>query len=670
MDQFNWPACVNKFCPSWSEALAKERGLDPIAFERLRERSWLGCCYVEKWKASCIAFPVCDVDGTAFRAHCRSPQRNGDGKWTWIYEPDGDQRPIFPLIFGNLEKAQRVYLFESQWDGVALVAILDLWEEIDTGIVAIVATRGAQYSKHLELLPWPKEPQMYAFPQADKAGLDWLEKVLSVIGGCYVVEVPQGLHEIKDLNDWIRDAHATACDIEAAIDHSIFQQAQSREECAQPNGNQQNELLEEFNEYPVAAADAFYGISGSITKIIEPQTEADPIAIQVQLLAAAGCAIGHGPYFAVGATPHHTNIFSCLVGRTSKGRKGSALDFVVWVMKEVDCPWVGTCLTSGLSSGEGLIFAVRDQLKKKEQVKKGGKYTGDVQEYIADFGIDDKRLFVTESEFSRPLKAMSRESNILSEVLRSAWDHGNLRSMVKNNPYHASNAHIAIVGHITREELSKSLLECIFFNGFSNRFLWLCVQRSKILPFGGELSLGDLYPEVGELKAAVEWARQVEEMERDQQANELWESVYGELTADMPGRFGATIGRGEGQVLRLSMIYALLDKSQTIRAVHLQAALALWKYCTDSARYLFLGSFDNPHAEKIFKALCKHPKGMTRSEINIEVFQRNLPKPKMSDALNYLRRLSLARCEMEHTAGRPSERWFPNHRKTEKEEYD
>jgi hypothetical protein len=372
----------------------------------------------------------------------------------------------------------------------------------------------------------------------------------------------------------------------------------------------------------------------------------------------------------VGATAHHANIFSCLVGRTSKGRKGSALDFVVWVMKEVDCPWVGSCLTSGLSSGEGLIYAVRDQLVKKEQVKQKGKYTGDVQEYIADFGIDDKRLFITEPEFSRPLKAMSRESNTLSEVLRSAWDHGNLRSMVKNNPYHASNAHISIVGHITREELSKSLLVCNFFNGFSNRFLWLCVQRSKILPFGGDLSLGDLYAEVGELKAAVEWARQVEGMERDQEANELWKSVYGELTADIPGRFGATIGRGEGQVLRLSMIYALMDKSQTIRAVHLQAALALWKYCVDSARYLFLGSFDNPHAEKILKALCQHPGGMTRAEINIDVFQRNLPKPKMSDALNYLRRLNLARHETEQTGKRPAEHWFVNHQKKEKEGYD
>jgi hypothetical protein len=315
------------------------------------------------------------------------------------------------------------------------------------------------------------------------------------------------------------------------------------------NGQHPEEDLTLLNEYPATDPDAFYGISGRITQIIEPQTEADPMSILVQLLIAEGCAIGHKPFFRVGATKHYLNLFGCLVGRTSKGRKGSALDFVVWLMKEVDCPWVGTCLTSGLSTGEGLIHAVRDQLIKKEQVKKGGKYTEEIQEYVADFGVDDKRLFITEGEFSRPLKAMNRESNILSEVLRSSWDHGNLRTMVKTNPYRATDAHVSIVGHITREELKKSLLECDFFNGFANRFLWLCVQRSRILPFGGEISLSDLAEEIAQLKETILWARNVEEMDRSKEANEFWASIYGELTTDIPGRVGAAIGRAEGQVL-------------------------------------------------------------------------------------------------------------------------
>jgi hypothetical protein len=327
-------------------------------------------------------------------------------------------------------------------------------------------------------------------------------------------------------------------------------------------------------------------------------------------------------------------------------------------------------MASGLSSGEGLIYAVRDRLIKKEQVKKNGKYTGEIQEHIAEFGVEDKRLFVTETEFSRSLKVMSREGNILSEIIRSAWDHGNLRLMVKNNPYQATGTHICIVGHITREELNKGLMECSFFNGFANRFLWLCVQRSKVLPFGGEFELANVMGKIKELTSAIEWAREVEKMERDDEANKLWESIYEELTAEIPGRFGAAIGRAEGQVLRISMIYALLDKSRIIKLVHLQAALAFWKYCVDSARYLFLATLDNPHAAKIFAALRNKPEGMTRSEIRVKIFQKHLSKTKTDEAFNYLRRLEFAHSVTETTPGRSTERWFATPKKTEDDECD
>ena len=390
------------------------------------------------------------------------------------------------------------------------------------------------------------------------------------------------------------------------------------------------------------------------------------MAILMQLLIAEGCAIGHGPFFRVGATKHHLNLFSCLVGRTSKGRKGSALDFVTWVMAEVDCPWVGTCLSSGLSSGEGLIYAVRDQLIKKEQIKKNGKNTGEEQENIVDYGVEDKRLLVTEGEFSRALKAMSREANILSEVLRSAWESGNLRSMVKTNPYRATDAHISILGHITSEELKQSLKTCDFFNGFANRFLWLCVQRSRVLPFGGDIGKikAKIKEEIAQLKAAINWARDVGEIHRSPEANEYWASIYGELTAEIPGRFGAAIGRAEAQVLRLSMILALLDQRLIIEVAHIKAAKALWNYCLDSARYLFLGQLDDPHAQKILSALRQtNGTGLTRAEISINVFQRNLIKSKMQAALTYLPRLGLAFFERYETPGRPGERWFATAKK-------
>jgi hypothetical protein len=74
---------------------------------------------------------------------------------------------------------------------------------------------------------------------------------------------------------------------------------------------------------------------------------------------------------------------------------------------------------------------------------------------------------------------MSRPTNILSIILRNAWDTGDLRTLVKNNPARATDAHISLVGHITNEELKRELNECELFNGFANRFLWLVSRRSK-----------------------------------------------------------------------------------------------------------------------------------------------------------------------------------------------
>src|SRR5208282_601088 len=119
-------------------------------------------------------------------------------------------------------------------------------------------------------------------------------------------------------------------------------------------------------------------------------------------------------------------------------------------------------------------------------------------------------------------------------------------------------------------------------NGFGNRNLWLCVQRSKLLPDGGDWGRLDLGSLVNRLKEVVEFARGVGEIRRDAEAAAMWHEVYGQLVGERSGLFGALTSRAEAHVLRLSCIYALLDRSTEIRRPHLEAALALWKFCEDS----------------------------------------------------------------------------------------
>ena len=63
----------------------------------------------------------------------------------------------------------------------------------------------------------------------------------------------------------------------------------------------------------------------------------------------------------------------------------------------------------------------------------------------------------------------------------------------------------------------------------------------------------------------------------------MWRAIYSKLSAKPPGLLGAATARAEAQVVRLSLIYALLDRAAAIGTEHLTAALALWRYCADSA---------------------------------------------------------------------------------------
>ena len=51
------------------------------------------------------------------------------------------------------------------------------------------------------------------------------------------------------------------------------------------------------------APDAYYGLAGDIVGAIAPHTEADPVAVLVQLLVAYGALIGGGAWFEGGEDP-------------------------------------------------------------------------------------------------------------------------------------------------------------------------------------------------------------------------------------------------------------------------------------------------------------------------------------------------------------------------------
>jgi len=316
---------------------------------------------------------------------------------------------------------------------------------------------------------------------------------------------------------------------------------------------QEQEAREEFAtpEWPAPMApEAFHGLPGEFVRLVEPHTEADPAGLLVQFLVAMGNVIGRGPHFVAEGSRHYLNLFAALVGLTAKGRKGTSWAHTGNIAAAVDETWKDR-VVHGLSSGEGLIWAVRDPITQRQPVKEKGRLTG-YEDVVVDAGVEDKRLLVVEGEFATALRVLGREGNTLSAVVRNAWDTGDLRTLTKNSPAKATGAHISIIGHVTRDELLRYLDSTEAANGFANRFLWVCVRRSKVLPDGGRLHEVDMAPFVRRLRAAVEFARSVGELRRDEEARAIWHEVYPELSEGKPGLLGAVIARAEAQVMRLA----------------------------------------------------------------------------------------------------------------------
>jgi hypothetical protein len=409
---------------------------------------------------------------------------------------------------------------------------------------------------------------------------------------------------------------------------------------------------------------AYIGIAGRFVRAVAPHTEADPNFVLVSFLAYAGNAFGRDAYISVSGDHHHANLYICGVGPTSSGRKGTAKVPVEALFRPIDDAWSGQW-TGGLSSGEGLITAVQDPQFKRE--KFGGKKGEPIryEEVCTDEGVSDKRLVVRQGEFAGALKVMQRDGNTLSSTLRDAWDSGDLNTMTKNSRTKATGAHVTVIGNITAEELLNCLEAGEFANGLANRFLWCCSIRSQFLPEGG-LDFDEI-PSFNEIRKDFNRIhyKVTGRVERDTEASEVWgynddptRGAYHDLTREKFGLYGKATARGPAQVLRLALVYAMLDGAAQICRQHLDAALEVWRYCDESARFIFGDRLGNPMADTILDALRKTPDGLTRRDISVELFGRNKTSAELTTAFLLLTKGGLARCEAEPTGGRPGERWF------------
>jgi hypothetical protein len=486
--------------------------------------------------------------------------RRPDGNGGYVYSIKNVPRVLYrlqELLAARLD--QLVLIVEGEKDVDRLSAL---------GFITTTNFGGAN-SWHKEYSEELRGRRVVIIPDNDDAGRAHAKQVARSLAGIAasvkIVELP-GMPPKGDVSDYL-DVGNTP---EALRD--LINAAPS-----EPHKSGISTSYGRRKAHPILNDKALYGLAGEFVATVFPHTEADKAALLVQMLVAFGNIIGRGPYYVAESTRHYTNLYALVIGVTSAA-KGSSLKQVRNVLDRVDEAWALDCNKSGLSSGEGLVEAI---------------------------GETDKRLFLRESEFASVLARQGRDASVLSATLRELWDEGNARVMNrKHNALSATDAHVSLVGHITPEELMQRLSDTDLTNGYANRFLFVCVRRSKDLPDGGSLSEHDVNTLVMKIQRAKQFAEGVREMKRDEQAAGLWRAVYPSLLDDKTGMFGKAVARARAQVLRLSCLYALLDHSSQVRRPHLEAALALWQYCEDSARYtLAKGMTLSVGAQKLYDAV-------------------------------------------------------------------
>ncbi|MHC5558288.1 DUF3987 domain-containing protein [Kocuria sp. U4B] len=378
-------------------------------------------------------------------------------------------------------------------------------------------------------------------------------------------------------------------------------------------------------EWPELHPDALQGLPGRIVRALLPTTEAAAPALLAQVLAIFAAhmgADGSSPHLLIANDPHHARMWPVVVGTTSAGAKGTSWSTAMAPFHEMRRGMPNPVKhVSGLSSGEGLIESVRDDI-------------GDPNDSRGfQPGVDDKRALVKETELAAVFRRLSREGNTLGPVLRQAWDGDDLSVMTKT-PIRATSPHIVVVGHVSPEELKSVVRSNDVDGGTLNRFLFFLSRRSKRLPDGGNAPR-DVVEELGrELRRAVEETRSFGTVRLTDEASALWARVYYHLTADrMDNVVTKATGRRAPQVKRLALIYALMDRAKVIDVPHLRAALAVEEYSTASARWIFsTANGGDQKAEGLLRFIADAPAGRLKSEITKQHFKGHI-KAKELDAL-------------------------------------
>lgn len=390
---------------------------------------------------------------------------------------------------------------------------------------------------------------------------------------------------------------------------------------------------------PQADPACLYGLIGDVAHAGSNDTETNAYAIAANFMAYLSCAVGRGVYLPIGNTWHHARLFCLHIGRSGRGRKGDALSLVFRLdqaLRELNDGFAPQIHWGGLSSREGLVALMHDGYRQGRR---------DIP------AIEDKRLWVVESEFANVLHQGRREGNTLSSALRDCWDGVCLKPATKSNRLYASHPHVSLSGAISPNELTGLMTARELTNGFANRFLMIWAERSQVLPFPKATpqalvdSLARRILDVLEFVGA-DRHDQRDRLRMDLSAQAQWHyaQLYrGELNEDLGSELvSSMLERRAPMLLRLAMLFALTDLQTRVDVPHIEAAMDWMRYATASVRYIFVSAAEEAKltqvielSNRVLAFLLTRGKA-TRSEISTECFRGRVTKTQIDASLDHL----------------------------------
>lgn len=365
-------------------------------------------------------------------------------------------------------------------------------------------------------------------------------------------------------------------------------------------------------------------------------SEAHPVAVACNVIAFFSCMIGRGAFQRIGDATIHCRPFQLIVGKSGKARKGTAEHTVREVFRRADAlvrDELGNddrlrVHAGGLSTGEGIAWAIRDPREADEHGKG------------ADAGVNDKRLLVIESEFDNLLSQLRRENNTLSATVRNLFDGRDMEPLTKTSQTRATRPHVVIIGHITGHELREKSTENDAANGLMNRFMLLYVFRPKLVPLPEptpshvvDLLASKIAASVLGITGGNLHAHNDQEIELSPAARQMWVNEYPRLTRDRDGKGGSLLARSELFARMLAMIFACMAGRSQIEPDDLRAAIAWVEYWHASVTYVFntpddAGELDSFTAS-VLEVISKNP-GITLTALHAHWHNNNSSGVKKS----------------------------------------